>query len=172
VSRRFLAGLSIAILAVAAQGHAAAPNIAYKQPPTTDDEKAIAQVFETLLAKAPTDAQAAAALYTQDAVIHWIQSVFGQENEKVARGREGVSRFISARGSRIRSEEYRDVTMSAAGDRAEASGQVSYLVEAIVGRKGVQTFRIQEERSWKLRRGPEGWRIYEQEERNRTRSLQ
>lgn len=168
--KRFALVLTVLTLGVAAQVYAAAPNVTYKQPPTTDDEKTIAQVFEALIAKAHTDARAAAELYTQDAVIHWL---FGPQNEKrVVQGRGRIIGFISTGASRIRSEEYRDVTISVAGDRAESSSQVSFLSEVSTPRYGPRTFRVQEERSWKLRRDPEGWRIYEQEARNRTQPMQ
>lgn len=170
MSRILVVGIGMTLLAVAAQAYAATPNIAYKRPPTTDDEKAVAQVVETLFAKAHTDARAAAELYTQEAVIRWL---FGPQNEKrVTQGRERIYGFISTGAGRIRSEEYRDLTINVAGDRAEAEGQVLYLTDVVVGRKGLQVLRVQEERSWKLRRDPEGWRIYDQETRNKTQGIQ
>ncbi len=87
-------------------------------------------------------------------------------------GRENIYVLISTFGGRFRSLEYRDLTINMAGDRAEVGGQITIVTEAPTPRGGVQTFHIQEKRSWKLRREPEGWRIYDQETRSRTQTMQ
>ncbi len=47
MKRKLVVAFSITILALAAQAHAAAPSVTFKQPPTTGDERAIAQVLRS-----------------------------------------------------------------------------------------------------------------------------
>ena len=157
--KRFAVALIVLTLGVAAQVYAAEPNLTYKQAPTTDDEKAVAQVFETLAAKATRDARGGSELYTQDAVIRWFS---GTQNEpRVTEGRDKIYVLFST--ALAQKFELRDLAIKAEGDKAEATGRTT--VTFFIGSLN-QNFVRQEERTWKLRREAEGWRIYEQEARN------
>ncbi len=159
---RLVVGLTTTILGLAAQALAATPTITFKQPPTTDDEKAIAQVLETLAAKTMSDARGAAELYTQGAVIHWYAGP--QSTERVARGRERIYFLYSS--TVTQSVEFTDITIRITGERAEATGHVALSTSRAFGRKGLTNFVREEERTWKLHRESEGWRIYQSDAQN------
>ena len=161
--KRFAVALAVLTLGMAAQAYAPEPNISFKQPPTTDDEKAVAQVFETIAAKATRDARGVSELYTQDAVVRWF---FGLQNEpRVTEGRDKIYiLFSTATAQRF---ELRDLIVKVQGDRAEATGRTSVTFFSF----GLNWLR-QEERIYKLRREPEGWRIYHQEGQNSVLSRQ
>ena len=162
MKRKLVVALSITIFVLAARAHAATPIITFKQPPATDDERAIAQVMETLAAKMTSDARGASELYTQDAVIRWF---FGsQSRRRLTEGRESIYFFYSS--TAIQSVELTNITIRVTGEHAEANGHVSLGTSRRFGRKGLMSFLREEERTWRLRREPEGWRIYYSDAQN------
>ena len=159
--KRFAVALTILLLSVATQAYGA--TLTFKQVSTTDDEKAVAQVFEKMAATALKDARGSAELYTQDAVIKWF---FGPRNEeRVTEGRDKIYVLFST--ANVQKVDFRDIVIKVEGDRAEATGQTSTTLYAA----GLNWLR-QEERIWKLRREPEGWRIYYREARNSVMTRQ
>ncbi len=153
---RRLSVLLALVITVCVETPAIAGSI-FKTEPSTEAEKVVGKVLETLAAKdASGDARGAADLFTEDGVAKYF---FGLQNEpKTAEGRMKV--YIVRSGANVSNREYRDVTiMKIEGDKAEASG--SYRAQGTAfGFKFVRTANIH----WMLRREPDGqWRIHLEE---------